>query len=401
MASATAIVSTMGPAIGLAMLLPQPAFAQAQVSPVTDTAPITATGTAQSPPHIEFDLSMFGGRNPFLIPGEDAFTVGGEVAARGGAGLDLGPGTRLQADGSVAFRQYSQGYGNFVTGGVALALDHRHNEYLSLHTDASFERILSIEELTDSIDSAIDPLSLQDRTVLGQTVTWHSDALTTVSGRVDWNRLVPHDSLLLDKTSALGATFNAQRQIDSLTTLGAVGVFTWTKSKTGGDPNAWSVRATASRRMGHGWRAEVELGIAQTSRLDTFGQRGSGGVQFAGSGQLCHEPGHVSVCINASIEPVVTSFRGIQRESAVGATLNWRTSEYGTITASADYRRTPQLGPNGDINATRLSARYDHRLDSRMSVFGGVEYRRRTGIGGQPADSAVLQIGITLGIPRR
>lgn len=343
---------------------------------------------------------MFAGRNPFLVAGDDTFAVGGKIAARGRTGWTLAPGTRLDADGSVAFQQFSDNYGNFVTGAAALALDHRRNEYLSLRSEASFDRVLPTEAIADSIDSAIDPLNLQDRYSLAQSVTWHSNALTTMSGRFGWSRLDPRGSDLLEKTTALDASFDASGQIDAYTSVGARGNYTWTKSRSGGDPRAWSARITVQRRFANAWRAEFGVGVTQTSRLDDLGGRSGPGVQFAGNLRLCHEPGRLTACGTASIEPVVSSYGGIRRETALGATLGWRTSARGTISATADYRLSPQPAPDPDIKAASVTARYDHRLSSRTSLFGGLEYRHRTDLSGRSVNAAVARLGITIGIPR-
>lgn len=343
---------------------------------------------------------MFAGRNPFLVVGDDKFAIGGKIAAQGRTGWTLAPGTRLDANGSIAFQQFSDGYGNFVTGGAALSLDHRRDEYLSLHSEASFERVLPTEAIADSIDSAIDPLNLQDRYSLAQTVTWHSDALTTMSGRLGWTRLDPRGSDLLEKTRAIDANLDASRQIDAYTSIGARANFTWSKSQSGGDPHAWSVRLTVERRFDHAWRAEFGAGVTQTSRLDDLGRRGGPGVQFAGNLRLCHEPGRLTACVTASIEPVVSSYGGIRRETALGATLGWRTSARGTISATADYRLSPQPSPDPDIEATSITARYDHRLNGQTSLFGGLEYRQRTDVSGRSVDAAVARLGISIGIPR-
>ncbi|WP_395334444.1 hypothetical protein WBP06_23405 [Novosphingobium sp. BL-8H] len=386
-------------ALAFAVLLPGPAAAQSQLPPPSPAR--------QSP--FEVDVIALAARNPFLETDDDAFTAAIALAAKGHTDWQLAPGTNLDADGAVAFRQYSRKYGNFLTGRAALALDHRHNEYLSFLSEASYERVLPTEAQGSSIDSAVDPLSLQDNYQLAQTVTWHGDALSTVSGRLGWTRLDPHGSTLLQSTSALALTLNAKRQIDPLTTLGAVTVMTWSRTgpgsgsgpSSGDDPHAWTAQLTAERRMGHGWRAQIALGATRTSQLNNLGQRQGSGVQFAGNTLLCHEPGHVSACITASVQPVISSYGGIRRETAVGASLNWRLTERGTLTANADYRRSPQSAPAADIDTMRLAARYDYRLNGQVVLFAGPEYYRRTGVGGQTVHSAQFQIGITIGIPHQ
>ncbi len=377
--------SAIAIALAITMALPGRAQAQAQPKPIMP---------------IEIDMSVFAARNPFLEPDDDVVTGGAVVSVRGRTDWQLAPGTDLDADGRVAFRQYTRRYGNFVTGRAALALNHRHNEYLTLLTEASFERLLPTETMVNSIDSAIDPISLEDNYNLSQTITWHSDALTTVNGRLGWSKLDPQGSSLLERTTAINLNVDAKRQIDALTTLGAVGMMTWSRTQTGGNPHAWSLLFTADRRIIDSWRLQAQAGISRTSQVDAIGVRRTGGVQFAGNASLCHDPGRFTACLTASIQPIVSAYGGILRETAYGATLSWRTSQRGTLTASADYRRSPQPPPDRAINTTQLAARYDFRLNQQFTLYAGPEYNRRTGLSGQKVDSTVFQIGVTIGLPR-
>lgn len=380
--------SAIAIALAITVVLPERGEAQSQLQ--AQTRPVTP---------IEVDMSVFAARDPFL-EADNAVTAGAQLALRGRTDWQLAPGTVLDADGNVAFRQYSRKYGNFVTGRAAMALNHRRNEYLSLLSEASFERLLPAEAIGNSIDSAIDPVHLQDNYALAQTIIWHSDALSTVSGRLGWTRLDPRGSSLLERTSAIDLMINAKRQIDPLTTLGALGTMTWSQSRVGGDPHAWSFYLTAERRIVHSWRLQAQVGITRTSQLNILGVRQSGGAQFAGSARLCHEPGRLNACVTASIQPVVSAYSGILRETAYGASLSWRSSERGTLTASANYRRSPQPPPSRAIDTMQLAARYDFRLNRQVSLFAGPEYRRRTGVSGQTVDSTVFLIGVTIGLPR-
>ncbi|WP_395397404.1 hypothetical protein WBP07_32525 [Novosphingobium sp. BL-8A] len=380
-------------AIALAITMAIPGRAAAQTLDQPQTQPQTHTP-------IEIDMTIFAGRNPLLVTDDDAVTGGVEVGLRAGKDWQLSPGTKLGAEGNVAFRQYSRRYGNFVTGRAALALDHRHNEYLSFQSEASFERVLPAEATADSIDSAIDPLTLQNNYALRQTVTWNPNALSTISGQLGWRQLDPQGSSLLERTTAVDLSLNARRQIDALTTLGLLGMMTWSRSRAGGDPRAWSAYFTAERRIVHAWRLQAQVGVTRTSQLDTLGARQSGGIQFAGNASLCHDPGRISACVTASIQPVVSAYNGIQRETAYGATFSWRSSPRGTLTASADYRRSPQPAPSPAIDTMRIAARYDFRLNQQTTLFAGPEYRRRTNVSGQTVDSTVFRIGVTIGLPR-
>lgn len=346
-------------------------------------------------------MSVFAARNPFLRPGEDAVTPGGQVSARAEATWPLDFRTSIETGGTLGYRQYGRGYGQFVTGGAELALVHRRNEYLSLRTEASFDRSLPIESVASSLDGAIDPVSLQDRYEASQSVTFRSDAYTTFTGRLGWSRIEPRGSLLLGKTTALSFDAGAERRIDPATTFGLAGQATTSRSAEGGDPRSWTVRGTATRRFPRAWDATVELGVTQVSRHGPGRGRETGPVQFAGSTSLCHAPGRMRFCASAAVGSVVSSFGGIQREVSAATTLDWRTGERGTLVARAEYRRSPQSSELPDLEVFSFVSRYEHQLDGRFAVYGGAEYQQRQGLSEGRMDSLTLRAGLLYRNPRR
>ena len=381
-----------------ALALHGPAFAAI-------AALLPAVATAQSQPRIEVDMSLFAARNPFLLPEDDTVTPGGQLAVKAGAEWRLDFRTKLETEGAVAYRQYARRYGHFVTGRADVALVHRRNEYLSLRSAASFERVLPIEALASSVDSAIDPVSIQVRHDLSQAATVHTSARTAFTGHLGWSRIDPRGSTLLAPTSAVSAELAAETRIDSVTTLGAVAQVTRSRSATGGDPHAWSILGKAARRLPRAWNAAVELGATRVSRRGTGSRRETGPVQFSGRASLCQEPGRVRFCASAAVASVVGSFGGIQRETSAAMSFDWRSSARGTLAARGSYVRVPRsTGLQGfevpGLELLNLIARYEHRLDERFVLYGGAEYRRRVGIGDTPLDSVTLQTGLLYRIPR-
>jgi hypothetical protein len=356
---------------------------------------------AQSQPHIEVDMSLFGASNPFLRPGEEALTLGGQIAGKAEAIWALDHRTNLETDGSLTYRQYAREYGEFLSGSLELALAHRRNEYLSFRTEASFERILPIEALASSLDGAIDPISLQDRYEISQALTYNTSTLTTFNGRVGWNRIAPRRSLLLAPTSAVFFDFGAERRIDPATTLGFAGQLLASRSRTGGDPRTWAFAARATRRFPKAWNLVVEAGATRISRLEPAGGRQAGPVQFSGNVGICHEPGHIRFCASGAVASIVTSFGGIQREVFASTSLDWRTSERGTVLSRGEYRRSPQGIARPDLEVLTLDARYEHRLDGRFTVYGGAEYQQRTGLGTDRLHAMTVRAGLIYRIPRR
>nr|WP_314466476.1 hypothetical protein [uncultured Novosphingobium sp.] len=365
---------------------------------------LPARSAAQNQPRIEVDMSLFAARNPFLLPGDDAVTLGGQIAGKASAEWPLDFRTRIETGGSLAYRQYTREYGNFLTGSAELALVHRRNEYLSLRTELSFERVLPVEAVASSLDSAIDPVSLQDRYEVAQGVTVHTDARTALNARLGWSRIDPRGSLLLTPTDAISLDFGAENRIDAATTLGLGGQITSSRSSSGGDPHAWAVQAKAIRRFPRAWNAEIEIGVTRLSRLTPGSGRESGPVQFSGNGSLCHEPGHIRFCASAAVASVVSSFGGIQREVSAATSLDWRSSERGRLIARGEYRRSPQSGgPGGnlpDIEVLSLTSRYEHRLDGQFLLYGGAEFQQRTGLSDIRLNSLTFRTGLLYRIPR-
>lgn len=350
-------------------------------------------------------MSLFAARNPFLLPENDTVTPGGQVAVKAGAEWPLDFRTKLETGGGIAYRQYSRKYGHFVTGSADLALIHRRNEYLSLRSEASLERVLPIEAMASSVDSAIDPVSIQLRYDLSQTATVHTSARTTFTGRLGWSRIEPRGSVLLAPTSAVSAEIGAETRIDAVTTLGAVGQGTTSRSATGGDPHAWSILAKAARRLPRAWNATVELGATRVSRRGLGRRRDIGPVQFSGNASLCQVPGRIRFCASAAVASVVGSFGGIQRETSATMSLDWRTSERGSLIARGAYVRAPRSTASESPELPRLEllslmSRYEHQLDGRFVLYGSAEYRRRVGIGDRPRDSLTFQTGLLYRIPR-
>ncbi len=377
------------------------------------TAAASGPASAQSRPYIEIDMSVFAAHNPFLRPGNDADIPGGQVILTAGGEWPLDHRTKIASEGNLAYRRYVREYGDFLTGNIEAALIHRRSEYLSLRTEASFERILPIEAVAASLDGAVDPISLQDRYDISQALTLHPDARTTLDGRLGWNRIIPRNSILLATTTAVSFDFSATTRVDAITTIGIAGQLASSRSDTSGDPRSWALRAKAARRFPKRWSAELEMGVTQISRrgLDMAGLdmgRERGPVQFSGTANLCHEPGRVRFCTSAAVASVVSSFSGIQREISATTSLDWRTSERGRLVAGGEYRRSPQGagagsgggGGQGALEALTFTSRYEHRLDGRFTVYGGLEYQQRTGLADQKMNSLTFRAGLLLRMPR-
>ncbi len=346
-------------------------------------------------------MNAFSASNPFLLSEDPGITPGGEIVVRPDLTWPIGPGTTATAEGSLGFRQYSRRYGNFVTGQATGTLQHRRSEYLWLRTDASYERILPTDALADSIDVAIDPVSLRENIQARQTLTWNPNETTSVVGSVAWLRTDAIDSPILIGTSAFDFSIGAEKRVSPLLAVGVRGQVITTRSELGDDPTIKAFRLTATRRLAGTWRAQASVGIDQENRTGLDSVRRETPARLSGSGGICYEPEHMAVCLTAAIRSVISGFGNLQRETSVGATLRRRISENGTLAASADYRRAPLPGVPGRAEVLQLSTDYEHRVSRRFSLRSGVDYLRRNLLAGDRAGSVVVHVGLTLREPRR
>lgn len=353
------------------------------------------------PPHIEFDMTVLGGRNPFLIANDRRMNAAAEISATGGAVLGVGPKTTLDLDGKLAHRRYARRYGSFVTGNADVALDHRSSEFLSLHSALSYARVLPLEAQVASIDAAIDPISLQDRYQARQDVQWRPDARTTIVGRVTWDRLSPRGSQLLSQIDATSFALSVQRRLSSTSWVGLSGIGTFSESRDGSSSDSAIVVAKAGVRIAAYLSVEGEAGISQIDRRETDGRRNDTPAQPTAAAALCYDPRRLRVCVSGRISPVVTTFGGIRREKSLSATFSLQTGQNGTLGAAADYRRAPGPTFGTEASVLRLSSSYEHRLDRRFTLHAGVDYDRRTGMARQPLDAWTVRVGVSFRIPSR
>ncbi|HUD30540.1 MAG TPA: hypothetical protein VMQ93_16850 [Novosphingobium sp.] len=370
------------PVLAIALLPPAPAVAQ-----------------TREQPYIEVDMSLFTGRNPFLLPGDDEMTSGGEIGARGKATVPVDHRTMLELDGAVAYRRYDRRYGPFVTGHALAALDHRNDEHLNLRTEASYERYLPLEGMVASIDAAIDPVSLQERFQINEEVRWRPDRVSTMTGMVMLSRIAPRNSPLLTRTDATTFVLSAERRIARTTWLGLETLVTHSTSDDGGDARSTTARFKGGARLARGLTAELGIGLAKISRRDPGGPRGGGAGQFTASGSLCYDPRQFRLCISGRVAPVVTSFDGIRREKSLNARFDLRTMPRANFSLEADYRSMPGTGRLSDPEVLRASARYEHQLDGRVKLHIGADYDRRTGLARQTLDTWTVRVGATIRIP--
>lgn len=353
------------------------------------------------PPHIEFDMTVLGGRNPFLVTDDRNMNAAAEISATGGAVLGVDSKTTLDLDGKLAHRRYARRYGSFVTGNADIALDHRSSEHLALHSGLSYARVLPLEAQVASIDAAIDPVSLQERYQARQDVRWRPDALTTVIGRVTWDRIAPRNSQLLSQIDATSFALSYERRLSSTSWIGLSGLGTFSDSTDGSSSDSAILVVKAGTRLAQHLSVETEAGLSRIDRRETDRRRNRTPAQPTATVILCYDPRRLRVCLSGRVSPVVTSFGGIRREKALNATFSLQTGESGSLSAAADYRRAPGPTFGREASVLRLSSAYEHRLDRRFTLHAGLDFDRRTGMSRQPLDAWTVRVGVSFRIPSR
>jgi len=371
------------------------------VAPSTLGLASTDAAAQEQPPYIEFDMTGFTGRNPFLTTDDRKMTSGGEVSAQGSAGVRIDPKTTLDLDGKLAYRRYSRRYGDFVTGYARTAIDYRGSERFSARTEGGFERLLPLEGGTGSIDAAIDPVSLQERYELKQSMRWRPDQYMTVSGEAAWSRLSPQGSLLLRRTDATSFGLGLERRLSGTSWVGLGGMATFSKSADRSESDSAIFVLKAGSRIAPNLSIQAETGVSKITRREPGRPNENNPFQLTTALSVCYDPRRLRVCIEGRISPVVTSFGGIQREKVLTTTFDFQTSDRGRLSASGEYRSVPSPTFGSDAKIVRLSTTYEHRLDDRFRLHIGADYDRRTGMTTQTQKSWTIRAGVTFRIPSR
>lgn len=344
---------------------------------------------------IEAETNFLAGRNPFLIPGDEAVTVAAELIVRPKAELSLGPKTTFEGDAELGVRQYHKRYGNFLTGHGIATIKHRESERLSITAAASRRRELPTEASAGTIDAAVDTLSIRESTAIRSNVIWSPDARTTLVTDLAWEKLKYPDSAALRDVTGFDMRVGPSRQTDSRTRIGLQ--IQYTLSRTDGLDDWLSARAlrlTASRRISPRLRADLSAGAERASMLDPLGREQTGPRRFSGSANVCYEPQHLTMCGTAAVRTVLSGIEGLRREFFVTLSARKQLAEHSFLNATADYTRAPvnSLGFNADV--ARVSAGYERRMSTRLWFHSRADYLRRTRFTGERIDAAVLRIGV-------
>ena len=362
---------------------------------VATLATVSAPANAQMA--LELESGVFGSSNAFLLADDDKVTIGGEVivSSKGEFGIDAR--TSVEADADLAFRQYSRRFGDFLTGRAAAILHHRRDEFLSLQTDFFYDRFLPTEALGDSIDAAIDPIALREDYGARQSITWNPSARTAVTGLLSWTQTQPVSISPLSETSVAEFALGAERKVSPFLSLGAGGGYLISESEDGYDSTVKTFRLTADYRLASYWRAAVELGVEEQDLSFGAGEPETGPVQFSGSGLLCVEPQRATMCFSAVVRSVASGI-GVLRATSFGAQMDYRLSEYGAVSFTADYRKAPGADQHLAAEVLAINSRYEHRLSRAFYLLIRLDYLQRSSLPAGKIDAVAGRIGVSFRI---
>lgn len=357
---------------------------------------LAVNSAARSRVTLEFDTNILVSDNPFLTTEKKRTTGAVEFVVRPRAELKLDPKTDLDFTGEVGFRQYSRRYGNFVTGRSDLQLRHRRNEYLTISGRAAYARDLVSDSLADSIDFAIDTRSIRESIDGRVSVAWSPNATTTIVGDGGWRRLRYPGSALLDTTKAYDFGLTANKRLNEKLTVGVQAHRTLSNVLDGENTSVTSLNATAVRRFSAHWYGGTQLGVEWTKLYDPVSLTRENRARFNGAAHLCYEPGRTAACVRSAIGSEVSGLGGLQREFSVGADISHRISEFGTVTAEADYRRAHLPGYGAPARVFASSVGYEHRIRRNIYLTPSVAYLQRNRRAGEKADAFIFQIGLSI-----
>lgn len=357
---------------------------------------LAAKSEARSAITLEFDANVLVSDNPFLTTEKERATGAVELVARPRAELNLDPRTNLDFTGEVGVRQYSRRYGNFVTGRSDLQVRHRRNEHLTVTGRAIYARDLISDSLTDSIDFAVDTRSIRESVDARTSVAWSPNAITTIVGDGGWRRLRYPGSTLLDTTKAFDFGIAASRRLDEKLTVGVQAHRTLSNVLGGEDTSVTSLNATAVRRFSAYWYGGTQLGIEWSKLYAPVSLARESRARFNGAAHLCYEPAQTTACIRTAIGSEVSGLGGLQREFSVGADIRHRISEFGTVSAEADYRRARLPGYDAAARVFASSIRYEHRVRRNVYLTPSLAYLQRNRRAGEKADAFIFQIGLSI-----
>jgi hypothetical protein len=357
---------------------------------------LAARSEAKPTVTLEVDTSVLVSDNPFLTTEKKKTTGAVELVARPHVEWQIDPRTDIDFTGELGVRQYSQRYGNFVTGRSDLQIRHRRNEYLTVSGRASYRRDLVSDSLVESIDFAVDPRSIRESAEARGSVAWSPNATTTITGEGGWQRLRYPDSDLLETTKAYDFGVGLNKRLSEKLTVGVQGNHTSSRIANSEDTSVSALNVTANRRFATFWYGGAQVGVEWTKLRDPVTLARESRARFNGSANLCYEPDGTSACLRSALQSEVSGLGGLQREFSVGLAIRHRISEFGTIRSEVDYRRARLPGEDGSARVFRGSVGYEHRIGRNLYVAPNLAYLQRNRRANEKADAFIFSIGLLL-----
>lgn len=355
---------------------------------------------------VSFEAQTIGSPNPFLQAGSDRGAILTEIAVKPDLILSNALGSRLDLSGTVQSKWFSRQYGHYIVGDAAAVGTWRKNEYLSVDTHLSFSHDLSIDELTSSTDSSVEPRSLRTDYQAGVAVKWHPDAYSEIRPMFDFEDVRYTDSIILKGTRSYRIGLLASRHISAHMELGlrAEALF----GKVVGSPSARTrgLYATLKWLITEHWSLSGQIGTERSNdrieRLPDTSVNQAARSTLNGKAELCRTLMHGAACASVSASNDISGVGGLQRTVSGLATIDERLSNRTTMRTVAEYRRSStQGGSYPAATALRVSATVEQRLGRSVTMSGIVQYLRRQSTSGEwiGAGFGGLRFSAKLGSP--
>ncbi len=357
---------------------------------------LASRSEAQPAITLEVDASVFMSDNPFLTTEPKLVTGALDVVLRPRIEWQVDPRTGIDFTGELGTRQYSRRYGNFISGRSDLAIRYRRNEYLTAGARAGYRRDLVSDSLTESIDFAVDPMSIRETAEARASLAWSPNAITTITGEGGWQRLGYPDSDVLETINTHDVGIGINRRMSETLTLGLRAHYTSSQIANGEDTSVKSLNAVATRRFATHWNATAQVGVEWTDLLDFTTQTRQSRARFNGSASVCYEPDRTSICLGSALRSEVSGLGGLQREFSINTAIRHRISELGSLSAEVDFRRARLPGYPEPAHVFRGAVSYEHRIGPNLYLTPNAAYLQRHRNPHDKADAFIVAIDISL-----
>ncbi len=331
---------------------------------------------------LSFDTQLVGSPNPFLLPGPDRSALMVQISAKPELKLSEQTGSQLDLAGTVAQKWYSQHYGNYLVGDFTAAGTYRDSEHLSVDASAGFSHDLVVDELTTSIDGAVDPQSVRTAYSGRLLIKWHPNAHVQIQPELSYENSSYQNSALLRDTRIIGLALSASKQISPFMEIGVRGRALFSKAENTPKANSQAVYATLKWDMAEHWKLSGQLGAERTSdhieQLPGQTVNQPARTALSGRGELCRETAHGTGCLTVEATNGISGIGGLERTISALASVTQKISSRASVMGTAEYRRsTTQGNAYPSLGAFRATAKLERQIGHNLACSALFQYQRR------------------------